>query len=324
MKNVLVTGGCGFMGRHLVNRLFEMGCHVTIVDDLSTGLPPMQWVDVPEPDGFTFYQADIRHYCRNTFEKFDTVFHCAAVVGGRLKIEHNPIAVAADLSIDAEFFQWCVKAKPKKVVYFSSSAAYPIALQRQGQHCQLSETFINFSGSRLGVPDMTYGWSKLTGEFLAQHAAKKHGLDVVCYRPFSGYGEDQSTDYPFTSIINRVLNRETPLTVWGSGDQQRDFVHVDDCVDAVFATMDKLAPGEALNIGTGVGTTFKELITFAALASGAIPSQIQVVCDKTKPEGVFARVADPYKLNQWFKPKISLQEGIKRALKALDKTRKAS
>lgn len=322
MKRALVTGACGFVGRRLTQRLFDLGYHVTMVDDLSTGKHPMFWA--PLFADFHFMQTDARLFFRENAQwRFDEVFHLAAVVGGRLKIDNDPIAVAADLSIDAEMFQWAVRQRnrPEKLVYFSSSAAYPIKLQRQGQHCPLSETFIDFSGSKLGTPDMTYGWAKLTGEFLAQHAAKKHELNVVCYRPFSGYGEDQSTDYPFVSIINRVLNRENPLVVWGSGEQQRDFVHIDDCVDAVFATMHKLQPGEALNIGTGIGTTFKQLASLAARLAGYATN---VECDKTKPEGVFARVADPYKLNQWFKPKISLEQGIKRALKVLDKERKAS
>jgi len=322
MKRALVTGACGFVGRKLCQRLFDLEYHVTMVDDLSTGIHPGTWA--PLFADYHFMQTDARNFFRENAQwHFDKVFHLAAVVGGRLKIEHDPIAVAADLAIDAEFFQWAVRQRfrPSKLVYFSSSAAYPIKMQRQGQHCPLSESYIDFSGHKLGTPDMTYGWAKLTGEFLAQHAAKKHDLNVVCYRPFSGYGEDQSTDYPFVSIINRVLNRENPLIVWGSGDQQRDFVHIDDCVDAVFATMDKLAPGEALNIGTGIGTTFKELAALTASLAGTVAN---VVCDKTKPEGVFARVADPYKLNQWFKPKITLAMGVKRALKALDKERKAS
>lgn len=322
MKRVLISGGCGFVGRRLVNRLVDLGYTLTIIDDLSTGTHPERWISIDA--NYTFYKQDVRRFFREDSQwKFDLVFHCAAVVGGRLKIDNDPIAVAADLSIDAEFFNWAVRqqVRPQKLVYFSSSAAYPIQLQRKGQHCQLSETFINFSGSKIGLPDMSYGWSKLTGEFLAQHAAKRYDLPVVCYRPFSGYGEDQDPSYPFPAIIQRVLNRENPLIVWGSGDQERDFIHIDDCVDGVFATYDKLAPAEALNLGTGEATSFKALAQAASLFAGR---HVEIKNDPTKPEGVFSRVCDPYKLNQWFTPKIGLSEGIKRALKALDKERKAS
>lgn len=319
MNNALVTGSNGFVGRHLTKRLLELGVHVTMIDDLSTGLPPMQWLPVPEPP-LTFIQTDIRHYCRNVFDKFDVVFHCAAIVGGRLTIEGDPLRVATDLSIDAEFFQWCVKAKPKKVVYFSSSAVYPINLQRKGQHCALSEPMINFNGSRIGIPDMTYGWSKLTGELLAQYAVKNYNLDVVIYRPFSGYGEEQDASYPFPAILRRVRNRENPLTIWGRGDQERDFIYIEDCVSAVLATMNVLQPGEALNLGTGVATSFKQLAALACQLDGAHGLTIQT--DTTKPEGVFSRICDPYKLNQWYTPKITLEDGIGMTLYALDRERK--
>lgn len=302
--------------------MFGLGYHVTMVDNLSTGLHPSFWA--PLHANYRFHQLDVRSlFAENTQWSFDLVFHCAAVVGGRLKIDGDPIAVATDLAIDADFFNWAVRQRkrPSRLVYFSSSAAYPIQLQRKGQHCALSESFIDFKNSKLGIPDKTYGWAKLTGEYLAQHAVKRYELPVVCYRPFSGYGEDQSLDYPFPAIIRRVLNQENPLIVWGSGDQERDFIHIDDVVDCVFATMDKLAPGEALNIGTGVATSFKALAKVAAYIHGPV---LEIVNDPTKPEGVFSRVSDAWKMMQWYQPRITLAEGIKRALQALDTERKAS
>lgn len=319
MKNVLVTGGAGFVGRHLVKRLLGLGCTVHIVDDLSTGIAPEINPDDPSLD---FFHMDCREFFRKFENVYDTIFHCAAVVGGRLTIDGDPLWVATDLSIDAEFFQWCVKAKPKKVVYFSSSAVYPIQLQRKGQNVALSETFVNFAASKISVPDMTYGWSKLTGELLAQYAVKNYNLDVVCYRPFSGYGEDQDPSYPFTAILHRVRNRENPLTIWGSGAQERDFIHIEDCVSAVLATMNELQPSEALNLGTGIPTSFKQLAALAAQLDGA--HGLEIKPDTTKPEGVFSRVADPYKLNQWYKPEITLEMGIRSALLTLDMERKVS
>jgi nucleoside-diphosphate-sugar epimerase len=306
----LVTGGCGFVGRHFVKALVDRGHCVAVVDDLSTGLHPSRWprhLRVPD-ECLVFHHADFREYARRGGPAAETVLHLAAVVGGRLKIEKDPLGVATDLAIDATFFNWVVRAKPlpRWVAYFSSSAAYPVHLQTESSNCRLREELIDF-GNALGVPDMTYGWAKLTGEYLARHAANSYGLNVVIYRPFSGYGEDQDFSYPFPSVIRRASRRETPIVVWGSGLQLRDFIYIDDVVAAVFASMPRLAPAEALNLGSGHGTSFAEL---ALAACGVLGHRAEVVCDASKPEGVFARVCDASKMFMHHRPAVSLQRGI--------------
>ncbi len=309
----LVTGGCGFVGRHLTRRLLGLGYDVTVVDNLSSGIHPASWPKPPlhGPVGeMEFIYDDIRSFIKRTAaDSFDFVFHLAAVVGGRLKIEGDPLAVATDLAIDADFFNWLAKhGYQGKAIYFSSSAVYPVIWQNRAILIALSEQDIDFTDV-LNWPDMTYGWSKLSGEYLAKYAVENYDIDVVIYRPFSGYGEDQSFDYPFPSIIRRVVNGEDPVVVWGSGDQARDFIYIEDVIDCVFATMDKLKPGEALNIGSGFPTTFKKLAYLAGAKN--------VVNDPSKPEGVFSRVADTTKMRKWYEPTTTLEEGIAIVKKAL-------
>lgn len=313
MKRALVTGGCGFVGRHFVRRLLDDGWHVAVVDNLSTGIDVREWLDHGERNKIDFYCDDLRRWLPFCTSEYGLIIHCAAVVGGRLKIDGDPLAVATDLAIDSDFFNWAIKAQNKpKVIYFSSSAVYPVELQTRQQHVELAESLVSQGTPRFGRPDMSYGWSKLTGEYLAHLAATQYGLDVVIYRPFSGYGEDQSFDYPFPTIVRRVLSRENPITIWGSGDQCRDFIHIDDIVEAVMQTKDVLKPGEVLNLGSGVATSFKALVMSAWFTGLEPPNLWRFECDKTKPEGVFYRVADTYKLDQFYKPKISLEEGIRR------------
>jgi nucleoside-diphosphate-sugar epimerase len=320
MKKVLITGGAGFVGRRFCRRFLERGDEVHCVDSVVplTGSvhPSKSW---PLYDPRDFYNFHFFHEdCRTFFGRvratdFDYVLHLAAVVGGRLMIDYNPLAVADDLAIDAAYWQWAVAARPRKTVYFSSSAAYPVSAQTQDRHVPLSEGMVSFE-SEIGVPDMTYGWAKLTGEYLAQIAHRRYGLESAVYRPFSGYGEDQDETYPFPAICRRALEKKNSreITVWGSGRQMRDFIHVEDCVDGVFATMDRIDDASALNLSTGRRTSFADLTAMIARTIGYEP---QVVALSSKPEGVFARCGDTARQEEFgFRPQIPLETGIADAL----------
>jgi nucleoside-diphosphate-sugar epimerase len=181
---------------------------------------------------------------------------------------------------------------------------------QSGKGCQLKEEDIDFGG-RLGQPDMTYGWSKLTGEYLAQIAAKYYGVPVVCIRPFSGYGEDQDLSYPTPAIARRAALKEDPFEVWGTGEQGRDFIHIEDCIDLMFLAMDKYSDGRTYNIGWGKLTTFLELIEIFTGLAGYKP-HIKKLIDK--PVGVNSRYCSIEKAKNelgWF-PKISIEDGMRR------------
>lgn len=313
MRRVLILGGCGFVGRHFVKRLIDLGDAVTVVDNLYSGIHGHAWAfDLPKKR-LNFIYMDARSYFRfNNADKFDLVIHLAAIVGGRLNIENDPLAVATDLSIDAEMFNWVVRAKKvPKVIYFSSSAAYPIFDQtRDALSTGLRENFIDLDV--IENPDMTYGWAKLSGEYLAKFAHEKYGLDVRIYRPFGGYGPDQDLTYPVPAIIERVNKRENPIIIWGSGEQKRDFIWIDDVVGAVEATMDvKELSGKPLNLGTGRATSFFDL---ARMACDIMGHDAAIRNDPTKPEGVFCRVADVTEMNKYYTPTVTLEEGLRRML----------
>lgn len=319
MAKVLVTGGCGFVGRHLIQRLLAQGDEVHCVDimePLSGAIAPEAWplFKPLDYDGFHYYSEDCRTWFKRVSDTdFDYAFHLAAMVGGRAMIENNPLAVADDLSIDAEYWQWAVKCQPKKTIVFSSSAAYPIHLQRPDHYILLKEDMISFDEG-LGMPDMTYGWAKLTHEYCARLAYEKHGLKSVTYRPFSGYGEDQDDTYPFPSICKRVLANQgaKEIGVWGTGRQMRDFIHIDDCVEGVLTTMDQIEDGSAINLSTGIFTSFIEFVQIAADLLGFKP---EVVGTSNTPEGVFARGGDvELQKKLGFRYSRSFRQGIEQAL----------
>ena len=284
MMNVLITGSQGFVGKYFKNRLND---HNLTLIDTKLGI-----------DCRDFFKREDRHY--------DLVIHLAAIVGGRESIEGRPMAIADNLSIDSEFFQWCLKTKPKKVVYFSSSAAYPVDLQRNDPDYRLKEEDISFDW--LDMPDMTYGWSKLTGEFLAQFVPNVH-----IFRPFSGYAWDQDLTYPFPMYIKRALDKQNPFEVWGPGTQTRDFIHMSDVVSAVLIALDDNITGP-INLGWGRPTSFIEL---AEMCMDEVGYKGEIKTNPDKPVGCMHRVADITKLLEFYTPQITIEEGIAEAVSLL-------
>ena len=288
---VLITGSDGFVGQHFSEWFKQRGDDVTGWDIKSGN--------------------DCRELFKSTSTQFDLVIHCAANVGGRARIDGDPLAIAENLAIDSDMYRWAIKTQQPRIVYFSSSAAYPVELQKRGSELRkLSEIEIDFRDNTSWIPDQTYGWSKLTGEFLARYA-RKEGVTVHVFRPFSGYGSDQALDYPFPSFIKRAITGENPFEIWGDGTAARDFIHIDDIVSAVIKFVEDDNEGP-VNLCTGVRTTFNDLALTVCAAVGQKNPKIRHLMDK--PEGCWNRVGDPARLLKTYVPKVTLEEGIQQAV----------
>ena len=330
------------MGRHLVNNLLAEGDEVWVLDNLFSGLHPDEWLKdftkreecavvsyqknnqrliFIEQDAIDFFRAQISGSSLVTLPAFEEVYHLAAVVGGRaVLIEENPMFVATNHIIDALFFQWAVQNKNNigRLLYISTSVSYPKTLQDKDKHVAMKEEYLDLRNKeQIGLPESIYGWIKLAGEYLAVVAAKKYGMSVVCVRPFSGYGEDQDLNYPIPSIAARAVKRENPLVVWGSGNQGRDFIYIDDFVSALRVAIQKITDGGAVNIGIGQLTTFKEVAAIMAELEGYSP-EIKGLVEKI--EGSFAVYSDPTLLfSLGWKPKFTVKEGFAKVLERVKK-----
>ncbi len=286
MKRALITGHRGFVGGYFWDLLHKDNWQLTSID-IKNG-------------------DDCRDFFKEDDRQFDLVIHLAAVVGGRESIEGRPLAVADNFSIDSEFFQWCLKTKPKKVVYFSSSAAYPVSMQTAERHVKLSEGMSCWE--HLHMPDMTYGMSKLVGEYLSSFVD-----NVYIFRPFSGYAWNQDDTYPFPMYIKRALRKDNPFEVWGPGTQTRDFIHIKDIIGAVMAALES-APIGPINLGTGRSTSFLEL---AQMAMDAVGYEGDILTRPDKPVGCMHRVSENSKMLSFYTPTITLEQGIQEAVEKL-------
>jgi nucleoside-diphosphate-sugar epimerase len=308
---VLITGAAGFLGRNFVRRHIERGDAVHGIDDLSS--PHSYWVDdgqsVVGDAGLFFdgWSEDIRN-------DYDIVYHFAAPVGGREKIEGDPLFNADSLRLDASLFRWASKfAKDTTIVYPSSSAVYGTVLQDRDA-VALSEDMFDPAEDTWAAPDEVYGLSKMVGEVLARKAAK-YGVNTLCIRPFSGYGEDQSLEYPVPSIARRAARKENPIVVWGSGQQARDFIHVSDVVGATIARIESGVYGyQSLNIGTGEFYTFNQIAMMCAARVDDYMPSIENLEDK--PQGVDRRYCDPTEMLKYYTPRVPLHEGLQRVVEA--------
>jgi len=281
------------LGRHFCQALTDRGDDVTAIDIV--------------------HGQDALDLFRNGRRTFDVVLHCAAVAPHRAAIDGRALAVGAGgLELDSAMFQWAARTRPGRVVYFSSSAAYPTDLQNDfARPWNLREQDIRLDRLNIGSPDAIYGWVKLTGERLAE-AYRAQGGAVTVVRPFSGYGEDQSASFPFGAFRDRARRREDPFVIWGDGTQVRDWIHVDDVVGAVLAAVDAEHDGP-LNIATGVGTSMAELAAMFCAEAGYDPT-FEYLTDR--PAGVAYRVGDPTLLHGVYVPRVDLAEGVKRTLSA--------
>ena len=287
---ILITGTAGFLGRHFEAALAED--HEVFGFDINPGPGrlPVDALDV--------FRGDDTH--------FDLVIHCAAVDPHRSAIDTMPLAMGAgSLQLDATMFSWATRTRPGQVVYFSSCTAYPARPGVGMRPMREDDVDAPFT---VGQVDM-YGWTKLTGERMAWHYTQTGGL-VTVVRPFSGYGTDQDTRFPFGAFVDRARRRADPFEIWGDGQQIRDWVHVDDIVGATLAAVYD-GVGGPVNIGTGRATSLNEL---AAMVCTQARYRPQFVHRLDAPAGPSYRVADTTALNTFYTPRVALEEGVARAL----------
>jgi len=272
----LITGGAGFIGSHVARQMIDLGWDVVVLDDLSMG----KRENVPE--GAELIVGDVRDpgAVRHALAGVDTVLHLAAVVSIRASVEHFYEDAEVNLMGTINLLSACAERGISKFVYASSMAVYADSPTAE----PIPETY------RL-EPISPYGISKLAGEKYALQVGEQFGFDAVALRYFNTYGAGQTfTPYVgvITIFIRRLLKGEPPV-IFGDGEQQRDFVHVEDVAAATVAAVERDVSGVAINVGSGVATSVNQI---ADMLRRRIAPQVEPLRGPAQPGELRNSIAD--------------------------------
>lgn len=297
---VLVTGGAGFIGSHVVDRLVEEGHEVVVVDNLSTG----KRRNVNR--AARLYKVDIQSWrleriFRN--ERPNVVIHLAAQVSVRKSVEDPVFDAQVNILGTMNVVHQAVLHGARKVVFSSSGGAI------YGE-----QEIYPAPESHPTNPLSPYGISKLCGEHYVSYFQRTSGIQTVCLRYANVYGprQDPEGEAGVVAIfIQKVLNNEQPI-INGNGRQTRDFVFVDDVVEANLAVMGQQTKG-VYNVGTGVETSINELFRMVADLTGASAKEVHGPAKKGEQ---MRSLVDSAKIRQelGWEVKVDLAEGLKRTV----------
>ena len=245
-RRALVTGGAGFIGSHLVERLLLEGMEVTVLDNLSIGKRENV------PTGARFVLGDVRDpdIVAAVVSGVDVVFHLAARVSIRASVAGFWEDAETNLMGMLNVLRACASRRAKKLIYSSSMAVYADA----PSPVPLPESYDT-------VPISPYGVAKLASERYAMLVAAQSGFEAVALRIFNTYGPRQTfTPYVgvITIFVQRLLRGEPPI-IFGDGEQCRDFVYVGDVVEAMFRAMLSDVHGGVFNVGSGRGISVNQI-----------------------------------------------------------------
>ena len=296
---IIVTGGAGFVGSHLIELLIKNGHFPIIIDNLNTGKLKYikKFVDAGKAD---FIKLDIRNFSKlMKLPKCSAVIHLAAIASVIESIDNPSFVNDVNVNGTLNMLEFCRKKKIKKFIFTSSAAIF-------GNY----ESKITESSPT--VPTTVYGSSKLTGEQYCRIYSELFGITTIILRPFNIYGPRQNDTYAgvITKFMDRLKKKKPPI-IFGTGKQTRDFIHVYDVAKAFLASINyKKTKFEIFDLGTGKSTSINTLAEY--FLNSAKKHITGPIYRKAIPGIVIYNSMNNTKLkkNLGLTPSISLKDGI--------------
>ena len=305
-KKVLVPGGSGFVGLNFVKKLCDSGAKVIV---------PIHKRKIPFiHKNIKTIKADLRKIddALEVCEDIDYIFQCSGMVSAARMTVNNPMtAISTNIILNLRILEAAMKKNVKKILLFSSgTTGYP-----PFNHAVKEEDMFKEDPAEVYYG---YGWSRRYTEILGKFAAKKSKLKVAICRPTAVYGSyddfDPNTSHVIPALIKRSIDKENPYTVWGTGEEIRDFLHVNDLVRGCLLLLEKYSTCDPVNIGSGEETKIKELVNKIIFETEHKNAEIKF--DKTKPTTINVRKVDISKAKKvlGFEKKITLDEGLRETI----------
>ena len=294
MSTYLITGGAGFIGTNLSERLVHEGHRVVIVDDLRAGTDPARL-----PKEATLHKFDICDTTKLTScmknEGVDVVVHLAALPSVQFSIDHPFEAQHINIDGTLSVLEAVREAGVRRVVYAASSAAYG------------DQETLPLSESLPAQPKSPYALHKYTGEHLMRMWHIIHGIQTISLRFFNVYGPHFDPKGAYALVMGKFMRQRSEgvsMTITGDGEQTRDFVHVRDIADALYkaSTSESVGHGEVFNVGSGRNASINEI-------AHMIGGPVEYIAPRIEPKHTRADITLIQKVLDW-KPEVKLEDGI--------------
>ena len=304
--NVLVTGGAGFIGSHLVERLIAAGDRVRVVDDLSTG----KRENIAGYEALEFIEGDVRDagLIDRCIRGMDAVVHLAAVASVQASMDDPVRTHQVNFDGTLNLLEASRRHGVKRFIYACSAAVYG------------DTATIPVPEETTPKPLSPYAVDKLSGEYYLLHYHRAHGLAATSFRFFNIYGPRQDPSSPYSGVISIFVDRmrrNQPVTVFGDGAQTRDFVYVADLADLLARAAHGMeGNGGVFNVGTGKRHSLLQLLTYLEKISG---KKIERHHESARPGDIQHSCADVTRLRKTFgdAPATPFEQGLKKLLESL-------